>query len=333
MVTKSGEKKRKSLLPDVFSYLKKPKYPDKIDEDKPIGEKIWAVVRIWFFQFLLILPLTMLINKFLNEVGHEEETKIVDLALNSFWVFFIMACIYAPLREEGIFRIWLKTTKINISIGASLITTFLVDIVLGFFISLNFLPSLKDQFDDAKWFYFILLELAIFAGLFLIFYYIVFEKKAKVEKVKKITKQNFGKLFYITALVFALAHITNYTNIKGIWFLIPLLVSPQLVGGLSFGYIRAKFGIIWSILAHFVNNLFPVIYFAFLNLLSDEAREVYISGELGGRLENVLTDSDTKVMNFFIIFLLIFFLALIIINIYNFVELIGYYSSKKKRAK
>lgn len=68
---------------------------------------------------------------------------------------------------------------------------------------------------------------------------------------------HFGWLFYGSALLFALAHITNIPD-KEINVFIPFLIAPQFCGGLFNGYLRVKFGLLWGFLFHALHNLFCV---------------------------------------------------------------------------
>lgn len=64
----------------------------------------------------------------------------------------------------------------------------------------------------------------------------------------------FPWVFYGFTLAFALVHLSNYPNLKEIWPLAPLLISPQLNIGVFLGFIRIRFGLLWSILFHAVYN-------------------------------------------------------------------------------
>ncbi len=66
----------------------------------------------------------------------------------------------------------------------------------------------------------------------------------------------FHFFFYLSALIFAIVHIGNYTNTGLLFYMLaPLLVIPQFIIGISLGYIRLKLGFVWSILFHGLYNL------------------------------------------------------------------------------
>jgi membrane protease YdiL (CAAX protease family) len=60
----------------------------------------------------------------------------------------------------------------------------------------------------------------------------------------------FKQSFYIFSVIFGLVHIFNFEITTNVLLLAPLLVLPQLLVGAYFGYIRVRFGLIWSVLLH-----------------------------------------------------------------------------------
>lgn len=68
---------------------------------------------------------------------------------------------------------------------------------------------------------------------------------------------------------FGLIHIGNFPEIDGFYWLIPILVAPQISAGIFLGYIRTKLGLLWSILLHAAHNLIlvgPFIIMKFLGI-------------------------------------------------------------------
>lgn len=77
----------------------------------------------------------------------------------------------------------------------------------------------------------------------------------------------FKYAFYISVFLFGLIHITNFENIDGYYWLIPVLIAPQLFAGFYLGFIRVKLGLIWSILLHAVHNLALIGPFIVMKML------------------------------------------------------------------
>ncbi len=79
----------------------------------------------------------------------------------------------------------------------------------------------------------------------------------------------FKYAFYSSILLFGIIHITNFENINGQYWAVPVLVLPQLCAGVFFGFIRVKLGLLWSMLLHAAHNLVligPVIILKLLDI-------------------------------------------------------------------
>lgn len=64
----------------------------------------------------------------------------------------------------------------------------------------------------------------------------------------------FKIAFYTIGVIFAYVHIFNFEITTNVLLFSPLLVAPQFFIGLIFGFIRIRFGLIWSILLHSIYN-------------------------------------------------------------------------------
>lgn len=72
----------------------------------------------------------------------------------------------------------------------------------------------------------------------------------------------FKAIFYLFTLVFGFYHITNFEITSSVLLFSPILVAPQISAGLFLGFIRVRFGLLWSIALHACYNLvllLPVI--------------------------------------------------------------------------
>lgn len=64
------------------------------------------------------------------------------------------------------------------------------------------------------------------------------------------SKKYFRIAFYSFAIIFGYVHLLNFEITTKILIFSPLLVLPQIVLGLVFGYIRVRFGLLYSMLLH-----------------------------------------------------------------------------------
>ena len=79
----------------------------------------------------------------------------------------------------------------------------------------------------------------------------VFEElifRAPLTAFKK--KNQFRIAFYVFAILFGFVHITNFELTTNVLILSPILVLPQTLVGGYFGFIRVRFGLLWSIALH-----------------------------------------------------------------------------------
>lgn len=65
----------------------------------------------------------------------------------------------------------------------------------------------------------------------------------------------FKYIFYALTLIFGYVHIFNFEMNTSTILLSPFLVAPQLSMGAFLGYIRVRFGLLWSMLFHATYNL------------------------------------------------------------------------------
>ncbi len=75
--------------------------------------------------------------------------------------------------------------------------------------------------------------------------------------------QTFKSMFYVFAVLFGIVHITNYEISTNVLLFSPILIAPQTILGGYLGFIRVRFGLLWSILLHaFYNATFLLLTFA-----------------------------------------------------------------------
>ncbi|APQ18855.1 CPBP family intramembrane glutamic endopeptidase [Maribacter hydrothermalis] len=79
----------------------------------------------------------------------------------------------------------------------------------------------------------------------------------------------FTSAFYILTIIFGFIHISNFELSTEVWLLSPLLVAPQISVGFLLGFIRVKFGLLWSMLMHACYNMIlvgPLLVMKFLEI-------------------------------------------------------------------
>ena len=87
-----------------------------------------------------------------------------------------------------------------------------------------------------------------------------------LKTIRNFWNKFYGWIFYFISIAFGLIHILNFEPSLNIYLLAPVLVAPQILIGINLGYLRIRFGLIWSILFHaFYNGILLSIA-----LLTDE---------------------------------------------------------------
>lgn len=76
----------------------------------------------------------------------------------------------------------------------------------------------------------------------------------------------FPFLYWLSIIAFAFAHLGRFGDVEleRLWLLAPLLVLPQLVAGIIFGFARMRYGLLAAIIAHGLNNGLLTLLFAWL---------------------------------------------------------------------
>ncbi len=84
-------------------------------------------------------------------------------------------------------------------------------------------------------------------------------------RIEKMWKKQYPFFFYAFAIAFGLVHISNYENTEALFYWIsPLIILSQLLGGVILGYIRLKAGLFWGMLYHgLFNGIIVVIALLF----------------------------------------------------------------------
>ena len=80
------------------------------------------------------------------------------------------------------------------------------------------------------------------------------QKRRLLKTARKVWDKFYDWVFYLMTMAFGLMHIMNFEPSLNIYLLAPILVAPQILIGINLGYLRVRFGLIWSILFHAFYN-------------------------------------------------------------------------------
>ena len=199
--------------------------------------KMWG---LYILFFIIVGILSIWIPELKSDAY--EDTTLNKLIENSPFKLFVLACIFAPIVEEMMFRTLIKPRHSDLILFIS---------SWPVFIGLRFLPS------DIHWG----IILAFGAVLLFTFYYIL---KHLITEDHTQKLQNFLHKYWVIALiivsiVFGLVHINNYVDNFVINLALFTLIVPRIISGFMMGWIKIKNqGLVWSMGLHFLNNAFVV---------------------------------------------------------------------------
>ncbi len=231
------------LIKEIFNYIKNP--VPYIKSKEKLGGKIKFIL-ISSLIVLILNVLFALISMLLRFYGIiDAVNNIHEMKIDENILFMI---ILGPLLEEVSFRLYLNW-KIPFIITSSTL------IGLGFFCKEYLHTGILSPDNWTN-------KILFIVGSVFLFSILCFAFKTEIEKFGM---KFFKFIFYFSILLFGFLHIQNYTvnvNPKTI-LLIPLLIMPQLLGGLNSAYIRIKYGILWSYFAHALLNSVAVMFIYF----------------------------------------------------------------------
>jgi hypothetical protein len=156
------------------------------------------------------------------------------------WILFLIA----PVAEELSFRLPLRFTEINLTISTLLVTLFTVRRLLATFGIFGL---------ATRW-----LWSAVFAILVASVVFFLLRTEPVKRLAGSIWRDHFRSVLYVSCFAFGLVHISNYrfsSFTAETLLLAPLLVLPQIIGGVILAFARMHLGMISCIVLHAANNL------------------------------------------------------------------------------
>ena len=206
------------------------------------------IVCFWLLVlFYTILIILSFIKTFLIEKGILTPLKYnnIDSPLSlSILQIILLSVIIDPIIEETIFRLWLKYKSIYLSLSIATLVVFIINIFT----------------EDRTYIHSDLNHNLLVVSLFILFFFTTY---SITNKYKKKTTLFFNKniriLFYASAIIFGYGHMMKFEITPSIIYLSPLVFGSFILFGLITGYIRLRFGFIYSISFHIITNFIPYI--------------------------------------------------------------------------
>ncbi len=223
----------------VFDFLRFLRKPDSRKLSAPLKYSLLFVGVIIALNILISITGSLVSSAIEQTIQFETEYAVEDENLFQ----YVAGIFVAPLIEESAFRLWLAPNPLFL-----LISLFLATVQYAPFPSflLNLFP-LTETIDLAVkiTFYFLI------AGAITLFFWV---RDRRGYRYADFFNRYVGVYFYLSSIIFGLIHLTNYAKMPPLGMAL-LLVFPQLMGGLCFGYLRIRIGFWYAVLAHSLNNL------------------------------------------------------------------------------
>lgn len=228
------------------NYISFSKNPDFTEEQLSSVDKLKKLIKLYLIT-LLFLVLANLINKILIKIGVYQDftqsiNKLPQLTNKGFSIsYLLIALVCAPVLEEFTFRLLLtKYNKKFIIISISMMFGF-----ISYRLFYNHLWHSESiiLFNFIPYLYPILFAVPIF----FILNFIKFN-------LENIWHKHYPIIFYFVVVLFAALHITTLNINSEHYLYIPIIILPFIIYGISLGYARIRYGIIYSILLHFILN-------------------------------------------------------------------------------
>lgn len=220
---------------NLQSFLQNPKHIKETKID-------WNQFILLIFLYFLVVTI---ISIPMSGIAHLLDAKhfTSGLSVNE---MLIRAVIFAPIIEECLFRLLLRPKLNNLILFSLLmLPSTLYLLFKGNYITFTIISSI---------------ELAILITIL---------RNTYLLKLQKCIIKYFRFFFYFSILSFGFVHITNFTFPEiSFWVIIctPLLVSPQIFMGSILGFIRMKYGFLYSVLLHTTINGVVTLGFALASL-------------------------------------------------------------------
>lgn len=207
-----------------------------INQNKNYRQILYLLFRLYIIEILLsVLFMSIFIYLADSRADFISNFKAKSAGIRP----VIILVILVPLIEELIFRLPLIFRPVFLGLSTG---TF----------SYMLLPKIFDGIELLKTDYsnYIAFSLACIVG------YIAYVISSKKEtSVRSFYKRNYNLIVWLSILSFGFLHILNFDLSTKNLLLLPFFTLPQLVAGTVLSFIRLRFGFVYAICYHALQNL------------------------------------------------------------------------------
>ena len=209
----------------IISFIVNPSL-DKAYKKANLWVFILIITSVFIFDIFFVLGISLFKFENINT-----STNGLEFYKNK-WFLYLIPCLLVPVVEELSCRLFLKKSLINSYISLSLITFILILL-----------------FQNRK-----IYTLDWYVLNTLVFSFVIWTSLFSFKKYLANIKIADRTIFYASAVLFSLLHLSNYSFQINELPKYLFLIIPQFFSGLLYGYIRITNGMIYSILSHSIHN-------------------------------------------------------------------------------
>jgi len=240
--------KKTSIRRDFYLFLKIPDYNGL--NDLSTNDKIIILLKILILTHIALFFVGMpvlILEKFdiISKIPMKTDLMFNSIQGNfiNYKPYFIFSVLFfVPLLEEMSFRLFQTSFRVNyFIISVSIILGMIIENILG---KIFWVPKSYLLLSVSGPIYVLMISALIGGALYLF--------RTKINRIEEFWNKNAGLIIYSLAVLFAIGHIYNLKFENRDLVFMPLILLPFLVWGLSFGYLRVRLGIIYSIALHFI---------------------------------------------------------------------------------
>lgn len=215
-------------MQEILTYIKEPIYIKK--QKFEYRTLVKAIILSYVFT-ILSAPLRFLLGTAFNLEKIEIYNTLTPLHI-------LLITTLVPLIEEFISRFFLRPTRYKLTIY-----------LIGLFTLSIFVIIVKDFWS--------LSAILIYLCLGSVLYY---KRSNNTIKFYHWYLKNFKTIFYLSCILFGVFHVINYNfQSDGSILLLSVMILPQIFTGALLGFMRMKYGIIFSILLHSCLNILALL--------------------------------------------------------------------------
>lgn len=225
------------IFPDLWAFVKAPRL---IGQRQAMSWLTLAQIGLLLLFDILVAESTLLwMPQYTEYFGIPEPDNYDDY---TFLELLFLVCVLAPVTEETIFRGWLTGRKR---------TLWAVLALIGWSLSLVVLFLANPDQPYRRLIFFVLTAGWLFWTIYVV------RRHWTSTTVPHAFLRQFRYIFWTSAVLFASVHTINY-DYDGFWPLLPLVMS-QFIGGITLGYVRLRFGLLYAICFHSAFNGYLVV--------------------------------------------------------------------------